>query len=376
MFWKRIKLFTILGFEVHLDLSWLVIGLLVTWSLAAGLFPAFYPGLSTAAYWIMGIVGTLGLLVSIVLHELSHSLVARRFDMPMKGITLFMFGGVAEMKAEPTSAKAELLMALVGPLTSFVLGGLFYLITLVDGGPVPLFAVLEYLAFINIVLAIFNMVPAFPLDGGRVLRAALWAWKKDLVVATRWAAGVGQAFGVLLIALGVFSVFQGNLIGGIWWFLIGLFVRGAAASSYQHVVVRDALKDEPLTRFVEPGGPSAAPEMTVGELVEGVVYRHRTDLVPVVEGDRLVGCVTAERLERVPRDSWGARRVADVVEQCTDQNTISADADAADAVTQMSASGKEKLIVSDHGRFLGTISLRRLLEFLQLKTRLEPHRPR
>ena len=196
MFGKRIKLFELSGFEVRIDLSWLVIAVLVTWSLAKGLFPYWHPHLSNETYWTMGVAGALGLFISIVAHEFCHSLVARKFGMPMKGITLFIFGGVAEMGDEPPTARAEFMMAIVGPLSSLVIGGICYLVSRwgeAGGWNTPVNAVTYYLFYINVILAAFNLLPAFPLDGGRVLRSILWGAKGNLSWATRVSSSIGSA---------------------------------------------------------------------------------------------------------------------------------------------------------------------------------------
>ena len=250
MFANSIRLFRLFGFEVKLDASWLLLAVLIAWSLAVGYFPAVSPGLDTVTYWSMGIVGLFGLAFSIVVHELAHSLVARRFDMPIKGITLFVFGGVAEMRQEPTSPKGEFLMAIAGPLMSvavafgfgalaWAFGGAAVSGAAGDGAPridaPPFVLVLSYLSFINLLLAGFNLIPAFPLDGGRMLRAALWAWKGDILWATRIAAAAGSAFAFALMALGLFSVISGNLDRGIThgiWFLRTISLpRGSGPSS-------------------------------------------------------------------------------------------------------------------------------------------------
>jgi Zn-dependent protease len=195
MFGKRITLFKLFGFEVRVDLSWLIIAFLIVWSLAQGFFPYQHKGLSSTTYLWMGIVGALGLFASIVFHELWHSLIARRVGLHMKGITLFVFGGVAEMDEEPPNAKAEFLMAIAGPLSSIVLGFIFYVFySTFKGLPVPVEGVVRYLALINWILAGFNLLPAYPLDGGRVLRSALWFWKGDLRWATRIASQSGSAY--------------------------------------------------------------------------------------------------------------------------------------------------------------------------------------
>ena len=230
MFGKSITLFRPFGFAVRVDTSWIFIALLVTWSLASGVFPDHLPGYSPQAYWMMGIVGALGLFTSVVLHELSHSLVARRFGIEMKGITLFIFGGVAEMGEEPPSPRAEFLVAGVGPLCSLALSVIAFLLQqALAATPLDaLRAILAYLAAINAVLAFFNLIPAFPLDGGRLLRAFLWARGGSLRKATRVTSNLGSGFGVILVIIGVITFLLGGFVQGVWWVLIGLFLRGAA----------------------------------------------------------------------------------------------------------------------------------------------------
>jgi Zn-dependent protease len=229
MFFYRVRLFSLFGFDVCVDASWLFLAVLIAWSLAVGIFPGIVRGLSPSTYWSMAVVATAGLMFSIVFHEMSHSLVARRFAMPIRGITLFIFGGVAEMHSEPTSAGGEFLMALAGPVASAVLGFLMFLLYGVVTGmhrSPAVAGVLWYLGYLNWVLAVFNLLPAFPLDGGRMLRAALWGWRKDLVWATWVASGAGNVFGILLIVLGLVDVVRGDFVGGLWMALIGVDRHG------------------------------------------------------------------------------------------------------------------------------------------------------
>ncbi|MDT8442940.1 MAG: site-2 protease family protein [Desulfuromonadales bacterium] len=234
----RITLFTLFGFKVQLDASWVVIALLVTWSLATGYFPSNYENLSAGSYWLMGVVGATGLFLSIIFHEFWHSVIARYYGLPMKGITLFIFGGIAEMNQEPDRPKTEFLMAAAGPLSSVILGFGFHGLKLVvetQNNPTALGVIFGYLAFINWLLAGFNMLPAFPLDGGRILRSALWTVKNDLAWATRIVCRIGAGFGVGLIALGVITFLQGYAISGVWYVIIGMFLRGAAQASAERL---------------------------------------------------------------------------------------------------------------------------------------------
>jgi len=374
MFGRSFNLFRLFGFQVRADASWLLIAFLVTWSLATGLFPFVYEGLSSRTYWLMGVLGAIGLFASIVAHELSHSLVSRQYGMPIKGITLFVFGGVAEMDEEPPRPAAEFWMAIAGPIASVLVAAGMSFLALVGrryAWPLWLNGTLGYLGGINLLLAAFNMVPAFPLDGGRVLRSALWHWKASLKWATRVTSSIGSGFGLLLIIMGVLSFVGGNFIGGMWWFLIGMFLRNAARTSYQQLVVRRALEGEPVRRFMQREVHSVPPETTLSEFVEDYVYRHHHKLFPVVENGRLRGCMSTRRLKQVPREQWATRTVGDVLEPCSEDNAAPPDADAMKTLVSMSRNGTSRLMVIDDGRLQGILSLKDLMRFISLKLEIE-----
>ncbi|HMA53566.1 MAG TPA: site-2 protease family protein, partial [Acidobacteriota bacterium] len=285
MFGKPVTLFRIFGFEVKVDWSWLILGALIVWSLATGLFPVWYKGLEKADYWVMGVAGALGLFLSIVFHELWHSLIARRFGLNMRGITLFLFGGVSEMADEPPSPKAEFFLAVAGPISSVVLAAVFFAVSylLIGPGPAtPVTGVLNYLGYLNLILAAFNLIPAFPLDGGRVLRAILWGSWNDLRRATRVASSVGAGLGAGLMFFGVLQFFMGRSVGGIWTFIIGMFVRSAARSSYQQLVFRDALSGVPVKKFMVADAVTVKPGTTVEKLVDDYIYKYHFKMYPVV----------------------------------------------------------------------------------------------
>ncbi len=372
MFGKRIHLFTIYGFKIRLDPSWFILAVLVTWSLATSFFPVMLPNFSALTYWLLGVGGAIGLFISIVAHEVSHAVVARRNAIPMRGITLFIFGGVAEMDAEPPSAKAEFLMAGAGPVASFALGILLLVVSFFLPLPAPLAALLNYLASINIVLAIFNLVPAFPLDGGRILRAALWHKWKNLRRATRTAAAVGNVFGLLLIVGGVYMVVaKGEFIGGMWLALIGLFVRNAASSSYQQVLLRRALEGEPDRAFLRSEAVSVPSWLNLQSLVDDVIARHQHKLYPVVDEGILTGCVSTEDLKTLPPADWRHRTVADIARACSVENTIHPDADALDALHAMRRGRRARMLVAENGTLVGILSLKDLLEFFALQAEME-----
>jgi len=374
MFGKRMKLFNLLGFEVKIDASWLVIAVLVTWSLASGLFPYLYPGISREAYWTMGVLGALGLFASIVAHEFCHSLVARKVGIPMKGITLFIFGGVAEMGDEPPTARAEFLMAIVGPLSSMAIGAVFYLIYRGGqsaGWSTSVNGVIYYIAYINGILAAFNLLPAFPLDGGRVLRSILWGARGNLRWATRVSATIGSAFGLGLIFLGIYKFVSGDVIGGVWMFLIGMFLRNAAQMSYQQLLVRKALEGEPVRRFMNPDPVTVQSSSTVEKLVEDYIYKYHHKMFPVMEGEKLVGCITTRQVKDIPREAWDRETIREAASPCSDENTISPATDAVKALAMMNQSGVSRLLVVEGGRLVGLVTLKDLLDFFSLKVELE-----
>ncbi len=372
MFGKRVTLFRLFGFEVRLDASWIVIALLVTWSLAVSVFPVEYPELPIVHYWAMGFVGAIGLFACIVFHELCHSLVARLYGIHMKGITLFIFGGMAELGEEPGSAKAEFLMAVAGPVASFVLAGVFFLLRPLITRPVEAAGVIAYLAWINVALACFNLIPAFPLDGGRILRAALWRWKGDLTQATRISTLIGSGFGALLMGLGVLRMFTGDLIGALWTFVIGMFIRSASRSSYEQMVVQNTLQGEPVERFMRLHPVSVTPDLNIADLVENYLYRHHYRLYPVVDEEgTLLGCVGAQAVREVPRDKWPWRQVRHIMQECGVTNTVDPHTDAMAALKLMSGTGNSRLMVVDHGHLVGMLTLRDLLGFLRTKLQLQ-----
>jgi Zn-dependent protease/CBS domain-containing protein len=377
MFSNRIRLFRVAGIQISADLSWFIVLALVTWSLA-NTFPTEEggaPGLTPPTYWAMGLVAALLLFASIVLHELGHALTAQRLGVPIRGITLFIFGGVAEMSDEPPTARAEFLVAVAGPIVSVLLGvGFLGLAAVagVAGWPQPVVAIATIVSTINLVLVVFNMIPAFPLDGGRVLRSALWQWKGNLRWATKISSRIGSALGIALIGLGVVvAIGTGELISGMWFALIGLFVRSAARMSYQQLLLRRALEGEPVLRFMQPEPVVVPRSISIADLVRDYVYRHHFKTFPVVEGERLVGCVSTKDVRQLPREEWERQTVGALAEKCSVENTVPPDLDAMKALSLMSRTGRSRLLVADGDRLLGILSLKDLLKFFSLKMELE-----
>lgn len=381
MFFKRFQLFRLYGIPISLDLSWLIILALLTLS-TASMFPSLMheffgdaaPRLASYQYWIMGLIAALAFFVCILLHESGHALVARSRGMPVRGITLFLFGGVAELGDEPTSASTEFLMAIAGPIVSFVLGIGFALMAWAGyyaRWSLPLVTILGYLSFINLLVLAFNLIPAFPLDGGRVLRSILWGTTGNLQKATYWASVAGQAFAWLLIVWGVVQFFAGNWLGGIWSGLIGLFLKNAAQSGYVQVLIRQALQGEPVSRFMNSQPIVVPPSLDLLHWVEDYVYRFHRKVFPVASNGRLEGVITTQILTQIPRGEWGQHTVGELMRRDLDAVSIRPDADALAALSQMQRTGLSRLLVTENGQLIGIITLKDMLNFLNLKLELE-----
>ena len=375
MFGARWRLFRLLGIPIYLDITWLIILVLLTGSLYAQ-FSHELSGLTYAEYIGLALVTAVAFFACIVLHELGHAVVARATGLPIRGITLFIFGGVAVLSVEPKSAGGEFLMAITGPAVSAVLGGLFLLLYAVGanaGWPEPPLVVFKYLGSINLILLAFNMIPAFPLDGGRVLRSILWAITGKVRKATYWASLLGRGFAYLFIAFGVFEIFfvSGGLLSGIWLAVIGLFLNNAAKASYQQVLLKQALGGEPVRRFMNPQPIVVPAEADLRDFVENYVYRYHRKAFPVGAEGRLDGYVSTQALSDIPRGEWETRTVGDVMERDLKPLSVRPDADALKALSKMQRTGLSRLLVVEDGRLVGIVSLKDLLRFLQLKLELE-----
>ena len=373
MFGKRITLFTIFGFTVRLDLSWILLAILVASSMSSG-FQAPPDAFPVTVAWIMGAAMAVGLFVSIVAHELTHSLVGRMHGMRMKGITLFFLGGVAEMEDEPATPWAEFAMAIVGPLASVViavlLAGVWYLGQAL-GWPLAFITVVQTLAVMNAVLAVFNMVPAFPLDGGRVLRSILWGLKGNLLWATRIASILGVGFGVVLIGAGVVLIAWQRQWQALTWVFIGFFLLRAARVPYQQLLVRQSLDGQPVRRFLE-AEPIVVPRwIPLSEFVQDFVYRHRARVFPVVDHAGLTGIISADSLRSVPQEEWPTRSVGELTVPMPIERMIGADESAGVALERMARGGLPQLFVIEDGRLEGVVRFAAIAEFLQLRRELE-----
>ncbi|PTX53823.1 Zn-dependent protease [Litoreibacter ponti] len=370
MFANSVKLFSINGFDIKIDPSWLIIAALVTWSLSQQYFPDALPGHSASAYLAMAVAAMLGLFGSLLLHELAHSVVARSLGVPIKSITLFLFGGVAELEDEPSSGMTELWIAIAGPLMSFVLAFGFWALadaaSLLGIAPSTV-SVLSYLAVINLVLAVFNMVPAFPLDGGRVLRAYLWHRSGDVLAATRTAARSGTVVGYCLMALGVASLFQGAVVSGLWQVMIGGFVLMAARAAYAAQLAKSVFEGQTVAALMTRDPITVGPEMTLSNFVNQIMLRHRISFVPVIEGKVLLGHIDQSVLSGIDRENWANTRVGDVYVGLQDTAIVSPETPVPDLLARIGDTGDRKfMVVTDHS-LKGVITLSDLTHCLNTK---------
>ncbi len=364
-------LFSLVGFPVSVDPSWLFVAALITWSLATGVFPAALPQASTAALWALGGLATLGFFASVLLHEVAHSVVAKRYGVGIRGIRLWLFGGVAEMDREPPSARAEFFIAVAGPVMSVALGAALWGVEtmLLDIGPQGLITVVGYLGTINLVLAGFNLLPAFPLDGGRVARAALWAWRDDLVWATRVTGQIGGWFGAGFIALGVLDAIGGDVMGGVWIGVLGLFLRSAARQQVEAVVARSVLADVAVAEVMRRPVKTLTPDLTVQQAIDEYVVKLHHKLYPVVDAERrLLGTVHLRELATVPATARAATRIDDIYAALEPHQVVAPDDDVSVAWAKMNQSRVGRLVVVDpERRPVGMLALKDLLEVLALR---------
>jgi Zn-dependent protease/predicted transcriptional regulator len=370
---RGFNLFSVAGIRISVNYTWFIVLGLVIWSLAAMHFPEAYPDFDTLTTWVISVVAALLLFVSVLLHELSHSIVGNRLGLGIRGITLFIFGGIAHLGKEPEDPNTEVKVAAAGPLCSLLLSIIFlalYLLLFTLQGDTPVVAVLQYLWFINAALLVFNLVPGFPLDGGRVLRAILWKRSGDIRRATRIASNFGKGFAILLIVLGLFNVFILRNLGGIWFVLIGMFLQQTAEGSYKQVLVRNALSGLKVREIMSTEVVYVDVSIRLDELVESYFFRYRFNSFPVVEGTRLVGIVDIHQVKQIPREQWPLMTSKDVMHPITEELVLRPDDDTVDALTKMLKSGSGKLPVVVGDRLVGILTRRDVMALLKIKTDL------
>jgi Zn-dependent protease/predicted transcriptional regulator len=358
------------GIPIRLHYSWFVVFALVTWVLAANHFPNVYPHWSVTAYVVVAIATSLLFFGSVLAHELAHSLVAQAAGIPMHSITLFIFGGVAQMTEEPGRPGVEFRMALAGPATSLALGVVFGTIWIATTGvSEQVAAIALWLGRINIILAVFNLIPGFPLDGGRVLRSIIWWRTGNLRGATRTASAVGRGVGYIFIFGGIWMVFQGDW-GGLWMALIGWFIQNAAAGSYQQVVLQDMLKGHRVSEVMMRDCHAISPQLTLEKLVDDYILGSGRRCFPVVEDNRVLGLMTIHNVKQVPRELWSTRTLEKEMTPMNKLKWVGPGEDLASVLQLMTAEDVNQLPVVDEGKIVGMIARENLLAFIQTRAEL------
>lgn len=353
-----VRLGRLFGIPLEVDASWFFVFFLVSSTLTLNYFPTALPGLAPAAYVALGFFTALAFFGSLVLHELAHSLVARAGGLKISRVTLFLFGGISQMDREPKGPGREFLMAIAGPATSLLIAGVFGVAAIgahAAGLPKVVEVPFTYLAFINVSLGVFNLLPGFPLDGGRVLRALLWATTKDLLKATRWASRVGQGIGMLLIAVAVFGVLQGEF-NLVWLAVMGWFLASMAQGAYRQQLVRVELAGVTVARIMSSPAVLVPADITLREMADSFFLGGRHSRYPVVSEGRVVGMIDLAHLNDIPRERWGSVVVADVAARNLADIVVAPDRTVESVLSLLEPDGPGAVLVTEAGRLAGIVT--------------------
>jgi Zn-dependent protease/CBS domain-containing protein len=368
----------IIGIPVRIHYTLWFVLLLIAWSLAVGYMPQHYPGLGMTTYWAIGIVSAIILFVSVFLHELSHSYIAKKNGLPIARITLFFFGGVSELSEEPKDPALEVRMAAAGPLTSFLIAGVlgaFYFLTMQVIGSTsmtakPIIATLYYAAVLNGVLGAFNLIPAFPLDGGRVLRGSLWNRSKNLLSATANATRVSEAISLLMMAVGLFFVVFGDFVNGLWIIFLGWFIRSGAETSLRQTRLTESLGGVKVGDIMTRDLLSVSPEVSVQQLVSDYFLVHPHGGYPVVSNGKLVGVVTMSSVRSIPREKRDYEKVSEAMVPFERTVTVSPTTSAVEALRLMAKNGIGRLVVMDGDKIAGMVTRGDLMKMMHARQEL------
>ena len=363
------RIFTIFGIDIKIDTSWVFIFGLVTWALARHYFPSQYPNWPQGQYWLVGLVSSLLLFSSVLAHELTHSLVARSRGEEVRSITLFLFGGVSEISEEPETPAAEFIIAVVGPLSSALIAVLFFGVWHgMQGVSEPIAATAQYLSFINGILAVFNMLPGFPLDGGRVLRAIAWRITGNLKRATRIASVTGQATAFLLIFFGISQILRGYFFDGLWIALIGWFIHSAAVRGYRHIIMQEMLKDVRAQDLMDTSFEAVDGSVTVQELIDDHILKKKERSFLVTERGALAGIVCLEDVKAVPAGKRAATMVREIMTPQDALEVVSPQTDGNKILAKLSNGKVHQVPVIEGGKVKGLVCRADILDYLHLRS--------
>lgn len=358
------------GIPIRIHFSWFLVFGLITWALATQYFPQVAPELPQTTNWLRGALAALLLFLSVIIHELSHSFIARRYKIPITSITLFIFGGVAQMKKEPSAPKAELNMALAGPFSSYILGLIFFIFYRLAGDYQGLKAIANYLFQINIILGTFNLFPGFPMDGGRVLRAILWERTGNYLNATKMASKTGQIIALFFMIAGFIPLMAGRL-DGLWFILIGWFLYTAAQSSYRQATTRDILAGVKVKDVMAHDVITVHSDMSLSELVDNYFLRYGFGGFPVVEGERLVGIISLKEIKGILKNKWFNTSAKDVMQAFDKSLAVSEDNDVSTILEKIIREDKGRFLVMKSDRLVGIITRSGIANYLKIKGELK-----
>lgn len=358
----------IAGIEISVHVSWLIIFVLLTWALATGWFARLSPGWPRSTYWLISALASLLLFGSVLVHELAHSLVARARGLPVKNITLFIFGGVSNIEREPHSPGVEFQMALVGPLMSLLLGGLaLLLLWAIRGGTSPLAAVLRFLGVMNILLGLFNLIPGFPLDGGRVLHSIVWRVSGSARSATRVATFVGQLIAYLLIFAGILLFFAGDLFDGIWFGFIGWFLLSAAQAANTQATLAAMFKGVTVGEVMNPNPATVPANISLQKLVDEFLLPHGWRSACVLQGDQLAGLISLSDVRHIPREHWAQTPVGFAMVPLEKLHVVSPEQSFNEVLPLMVTQDVNQVPVVARGRLVGVLNREDVMRFIEIR---------
>lgn len=361
---NQIRVGNFFGIPVTFDFSWFLIVIVLAWILAVGYFPKEYKGWTEIQYWGVSIVTSVFFFLSVVLHEYGHSIVAKKYNYEVKGIKLFIFGGVSEIAVEPKNPKEEFLISIAGPVVSLLLGGIFYYAATVFNDKGMIYAFAHYLGWINIILGVFNLLPGFPLDGGRIFRAIVWGITKDYKKATHWSATAGRFIGFSLIFIGLMEMMAGFVTDGIWVALIGWFLESAAFAQLQQQELKKLLSGHKVADAYSRNYMLVPDDITILEFFDGNdFYRNRSFFFAENNGE-ITGVFTLQDLLSVPKTEWENVKISDIIIPISDTIKTTPDTPLADSLKIMDENSFNQLPVFENGKLIGVLSRKSLVAYL------------
>jgi Zn-dependent protease/predicted transcriptional regulator len=362
---NSISIGKIFGIPVRVDYSWFLVMILFTWTFATGYYPAEFPNWSTVEYWAVGAVTAVLLFGCVLLHELGHSWVSIRYKIPVRSITLYIFGGISQISSEPTSAMSEFWITIAGPLVSFALAGIFALLTIPAAGFAPLLAMVKYLAYINLILGVFNLLPGFPLDGGGVLMAVVWGITHNRHRAILIASTVGNFMAYLFIFFGVYLIFGGDVLDGIWIAFIGWFVLTASSGQVQQERMKGELAGHKASEAMNRNYTAIQSDTTLQYLVDDHILGGSRRSFVVEEAGKVVGLLTLHHLQNIPKDQWSTTTAAQAMIPVSQMKQISPDSELWDAIEEMDRDGVNQLPVMIDGQIQGMLTREDVIDYLR-----------